>query len=270
MASERRLFGRRASVHGITPQSEKLKEQAPDEKRVILEIAFPQPARFLDQAIEPFKSAPLNPARGLPDFAADQIEGSADSDHDGDIEAGEGRRHEAFLLGRAEADPDDVGARGFHPGLQFREFGWRQWAEGRRVSANDLKSGKLRLKDIGQGFGRAGAATVEKVSPFRPLGSLADLEEKIGPVNALHLLKSRQSPDPDHGHSIRRVQERAVEDGAKGWIRLRLGDAMDAGDADVALGSAHNRTLEDSDGGVKVESMHADAEDVDAWREGGH
>jgi hypothetical protein len=102
------------------------------------------------------------------------------------------------------------------------------------------------------------------------LGSLADLEEKIRPINALHLPKSRPSPDPDHGHSIRCIEERVVEDGAKGRVRLRLGNAMDAGDADVALGSALNRALEDGDGGAKVEGMHADAEDVDARREGIH
>jgi hypothetical protein len=102
------------------------------------------------------------------------------------------------------------------------------------------------------------------------LGSLADFEEKIGSINALHLLVSGRSSNPDQGHSIRRIQKRVVEDGAKGRIRLRLGNAMDAGDANVALGSAGNRALEDKDGGAKIESMHADAEDVDAWRGGCH
>jgi len=46
----------------------------------------------VDEAIERFKCASLNPARGLADFTAGQIECIAESNLDGDVKIGKGRR----------------------------------------------------------------------------------------------------------------------------------------------------------------------------------
>ena len=257
-------------MEGIAAQAGELKEDTPDEERVVLEIALPEPARLLDQAIEPFEAAALNPAWRLADIAADQVEGRANADHDGDIKDGQGRGHEVFLLGCAQADPDDVGLRGGDLGLKGLELGRCEGAEGRRMGADDLQPGKLGLEDGSQGVRRAGTAAVEEVFPSRPLRGLADFEKKIGTVDSLHILKTGPSADPDHGHSVRSIEVGVVEDGAKGGIRLRFGDAVDAGNADVALGPIRNCGLQGDDSGAEIEGMHTNAQDVDARRRNGH
>jgi hypothetical protein len=57
-----------------------------------------------------------------------------------------------------------------------------------------------------------------------------------------------------------------VENGTKFWIALRLGNAMNACHTNIALGAVFNRRLKCGNGGAKVESMYANAENINARR----
>ena len=100
-----------------------LSEEAYDEKRVVLKVALPEAAGFGTKAEEPFEAGALHPARGLLDAPGVEIEGGADADHQGGIQLGKKFGHEAFLLGCAEANPEDVGGGGGNLALEVGALG---------------------------------------------------------------------------------------------------------------------------------------------------
>src|SRR5690606_8449889 len=118
-------------------------------------------ARFLKKSEQPFEAAALHPARRLPSSSAVKVEGGADSDHQSAIELRYVIRHEAFLLGRAQADPDDVGPTCRDLLLPRDEFLVGQCAKRRCESADDVQAGETREQGATQFLGDAGFPAVE-------------------------------------------------------------------------------------------------------------
>ena len=87
-----------------------LRDEARDEARVVAQVAPPQPARLLREAVGPLQADGLHPGRRLGHEAGVEVERGADADEDRRVEAVAHRGHPLLLLGHADADPDDVGA----------------------------------------------------------------------------------------------------------------------------------------------------------------
>src|SRR5204862_3092775 len=105
---------------------------AENEPRVVREVASPQAARLAVEAIEPLESTLPHPARGLAQSPGMNIERCAHPKEDRRIQAINVVGHPAFLLGRAEPDPHQIGGRSVDALDRLNVFRLRWRSEWRR------------------------------------------------------------------------------------------------------------------------------------------
>ena len=82
------------------------------EKRIIGEVALKEAARFHRQAVSPFEAEFLEKGGGLFHLTGVESEGGTDAEIDSRREEVFVFRYPVFLFRAAEADPDEVCARG--------------------------------------------------------------------------------------------------------------------------------------------------------------
>ena len=216
------------------PEAEFLGRDPDEEAGVVGEVAFPEPAGFAGEAVEPFESAALDPSRGLADAAGVEVEGGADTEEDRGCEAVAIGGHESLLFRGAEPDPEEVRAAGCDLVDQGGVFGRGQRAEGRCEGADDADA-REPLFEAGLEFlGDAGVAAVEEVGGTGLLAPGEDPFHEVGSVDPSHGSVSGETAEPDHGHAVRRGQEGTVMDAAEIRVCLGFHDAVDAGHADVS------------------------------------
>src|SRR5687767_10206200 len=159
-------------------------QREPHERRVVIEIAFPQPTRLCGQTKEPLETALLHPRRRLLFQSRVEVERRADANHYRRIDAIEMFGHPVLLLRRAQTDPDDVGARIID---QLDDVGVLfpgELSEWRRERAGNREPGKALRQSAREEICDAVIATVEKVTVARGHRSLAAREHQIGTVDA--------------------------------------------------------------------------------------
>ena len=93
----------------IATQAGELQGDVPQERRVVVEIAAPEPAWVLEKAMQPMQAGALDPRCAVADSAGVEIKGSPNAEHEARIELWQVTGHEELLLGTAEADPENVG-----------------------------------------------------------------------------------------------------------------------------------------------------------------
>ena len=233
-----------------------------DEARDDIEVASPEAFGFLKEAVEPFEAVVLQPSGGLLHAACVEVEGGADADHEGGLEPGEVFGHEAFLLGGAEADPEDVGAGFGDLFLELLGFFGGEGAEGGAVGAGDLEAGVAGGEGVAEFFGDAWGSAVEEVADGEGAGGFHDGEHEVGAVDAGHVFVAGEAAHPDGGHAVGGAEEGVVEDVAEGGVGAGFDNAVDAGDADVAAALLGGRFDDAADGVGDVEDAHLDAEEV--------
>src|SRR5450756_479233 len=94
----------------------------------------------------------------------------------------------------------------------------------------------------------------------------ADIQHQIRAVDAGHFLVTVQLARPDHGHPVRRAEERVVQDFFEAGIILRLHHSVHAGHADVTLAPFAHGGGNGVQRRPQIEDADADTEDVYAVR----
>jgi hypothetical protein len=93
-------------------------------------------------------------------------------------------RHPALLLGRAQADPQQIGRSRVDP-LDHRLVLIRgEGSKGRRLHADDLECREPRLKALGQALRDAVLAAIEVARPAQRSGAFAYGEHQVRAVDA--------------------------------------------------------------------------------------
>src|SRR4051794_17549605 len=139
-----------------------LAREAEDEARVVAEVAPPQPPRLLHEPEGPLEAEALERLRGLALEAGVEVEGGADADEHGRLEARAHGEHELLLERDAEADPDDVGLGGVELGGDRVGLVGIEVAERARPGADDAQAGIAPRQLLAQGLERRGAPAVEE------------------------------------------------------------------------------------------------------------
>ena len=204
-----------------------------DEARVVAEVAPPQAARLLQQAERPLEPEPLQAVRGLALEAGVEVEGGADADEHGRLEAGAHGVHPLLLQRHAEADPDDVGVRGVELGGDLGGLLLGQLAERRVADAGDLEARVAGRQLVAQALERLRAAAVEEEALAGLGGALAGALHQVGAVDAAREVVAEQVHRP---HERLAVGDGEVggEDGlAQLQVLLGLHHRVHRGDADV-------------------------------------
>lgn len=252
-------------VEGIFAEAGFLQKDAGDEEGVVFGVAFPEAAGFLADAVGPFEAALLDPFGGLFDFAGVEEEGGADAEHDAGVELGEVFGHEALLLGGAEADPEEIGLGGVHLANEVGFFGGVQGAEGGRVGAGDLEAGEALFEFAFEFLGHAFGAAVEEMAPAFGDAGFADEGHEVGAIDAADFGVAGELGHPDGGHAVGGAKVGVVENFAEGGVVLGFGNAVDAGDGDVAFFAAGDGLRENAEGLLVIEHADAHAEHIGAF-----
>jgi len=198
------------------------------------QVAFPEARGFDGKTEEPLEPVALHPGRGLAGAASVEIEGCTDADHGDAGETGAVFGHPPFLLGRADADEDEVGVGMQDELTDAGVLGCRERAEGRRVRPGDRQAREAFAKAAGQQGENVFAAAVEEDALADAGGFAAEFEHERGAVDALLMRGAEGAHSPDEGHAIGRCDVGFVEDAGDVRIVVRQDDAVDGRDADVA------------------------------------
>ena len=229
-----------------------------DEEGIGDEVTGGEAAGLGAEPEEPFEAAALEPTRRLADAARVKIERGADADEHGGVEHGGVLGHKFFLLRRAEADPDDIGAEARDLGAESGVLLGGGRAIGRGKRAGHVETGETRGEFLAERFGYAGCAAVEVVAQANGATRVADGEEEIGAVDAFGAGRAQ----PNERHAVGRSQPRVVIDFLQRGIALGEGESVGGAEADVAL----VKLTAGGDNGIaglrEAEGGHADAEDV--------
>src|SRR5215217_9321295 len=176
-----------ASIRGsLRAPAQVLARKCQHEARVEVEVAREQPARLLRYAIDPLEPALLHPRRRLRDATRVEVEGGADRAHDRDVEPLAHARHPLLLLGHADADPEDVGARAVDLVDERVLLLFRHRPEGRRVAAHDVDPGVAAPQVQRELHQRALVAPAVEPDAVAALGAAVRVaQHQLGPVDAV-------------------------------------------------------------------------------------
>src|SRR5947209_8359897 len=166
LAGPARTAGRKlpSVARGCAPAlGGQLRGEGGDELRVVAEVAPPEAAWLLSQAIGPFESRLLDPARGLRNQSGVKIERRADPDEHRRAQLRPHAGHPLLLLGHAYSRPHDISPRVVdlldHGGLLFRGEGTVR----RGVTADDPHAGETPAEIEGKLHQRALIASAVEV-----------------------------------------------------------------------------------------------------------
>lgn len=143
-------LGQQLGGKWISAQAGELQTQRGEKRRIVDEVALPQAARLLTEAVSPLQSCIFNPLRSIFEVAGVNVESGADSDHDFDGEALEIRRHELFLLRRAESHPNNIGMCGFDLLFERELLGGIKRSEGRSEGPYDSETRNFATQGRGE------------------------------------------------------------------------------------------------------------------------
>lgn len=216
------------------PETEFLGRDPDEEAGIVGEVAFPEPAGFTGEAVEPFEAAALDPSWGLADAARVEVESGTNAEEDGGGEPVAVGGHESFLFRRAEPDPEEVRAAAGNLVDQGGVFSRGQWAEGWCEGADDADSREPLFEPGLEFLGDAGVATIEEVGGAGLLAPGEDPFHEVGAVDSSHGSVTGETAEPDHGHAVRCGQEGTIVDAAEIRVGLGFHDAVDARDTDVS------------------------------------
>ena len=172
-------------------------------------------------------------------------------------------RNPIILLGRAQADPDDVRGRS----VDGREnipslFSVRRpvlW----RVSARDNEGRIPRLELAGEKVGHAWRTSIEEMPMTCRLRTLAEREHQVWPVNPAGLPIPMQLTQPDERHAVGRRKTAPVDDSPQARIFLAFHYGMDGAHIDVTVHRCRDPLLDHLDRLLKIDRADADTKDVD-------
>jgi hypothetical protein len=197
-----------------------------EEARHHLGVAGAQAPGLLDQPVEPFEAAPGHQPRRARDRADVHVEGGPDP-HGDDAGQGRGvRLHEELLLGRAQADPEDLGAVGAQARVEVLGLGLRQRTirEGLGPGHDEARRPPGHLG--GELVRDAGTAPEEEVAPA---GLDPGAAHRLDGFDARHLrdgLVAAQAPDPGQRPPVGADQQGGVVGGPHLGLVLRPHDAV--------------------------------------------
>src|ERR1700730_1223757 len=117
--------------------------------------------------------------------------------------------HPAFLLGRAQTDPQNVRTSLFDEMPHFLLLRFRQRTERRTVGSSDLDAMPLAL-GLGKSIGISGRAAVKEMAVLRA-SLFAKGFHQFRAVDApLHMLETLPASQPNQRHAVRDHQTRVT------------------------------------------------------------
>jgi hypothetical protein len=196
-----------------------------------------------------------------------EVEGGADAHQHRRVEAAAHGGHPLLLLGDADADPHDVGARAIDLVRDVLLLARRKRAEGRSMAADDLQPGVARAQVVGELHERALVApAVEEHARAGRRRALAGPGHQLGPIDAILQVGAEGVHGPHErlavGHG-----EVAAHDRPAQLVVLAAGhDRVRGGDADVAALVARHGRVDPVQRGLVVDVRERHAEHVDGVR----
>jgi hypothetical protein len=171
-----------------------------------------------------------------------EVEGGADADEDGGVDAVAHGGHPLLLLGHADPDPDDVRVRGVDVADDALGLLRAQRTERGRVAADDPHAGIPPAqveRELDERALAAPAVEVHRV-PVRA-GALERASHELGPVDAVREVVAEGVHRPHERLAVGHGQVGGQDGGAQLGVLLAGHDGVGRGDAHVA--AAPRRTV---------------------------
>lgn len=185
--------------------------------------------------MDPFEAGGLHPVGGALDFAGDEGEGDADAEEPGLGEEGEELADEAFLLGGAEGDVDDVGLCFEELGFEGPHFGGVFVEAGLGAGdAGDVEVGVLGFEDFGALFGGAAVATEEEDGAAFLGGGFGQGDGEVGAGDAFGKGGAAELGGPEEGLAVGGADGGGGAEGGEGGVHAETAEVVEVVGGDPA------------------------------------
>src|ERR1035437_2323185 len=196
--------GRGALGPGTT--AEAVPQQVEEEQGVIAHVTRGEAAGFGGEPIYPRQTQALHPRRGVGFHPGVYIEGEADGQYHSTPQPGLVALYPGLLLGRAKADPDEVGGQAVDLLDDRLVGGTLHPAVGQALameSAYEAEAG-VELAEDGAELGPAGCRAAEQVMGGFGGRSDQELTHEGWAIDAVAEARPGQAQAPDQRHAVRR------------------------------------------------------------------
>lgn len=172
--------------------------------------------------------------------------------------------HETFLVGRADADPKDIGLRGRDVAAQKVLLWPHQRPKWWGVRSDNPDSWDHLFKFFFKTLSNSRPAPIKIMTiPARDRQS-AKLQHVVWTIDATHCLMPLSASHPYRWHPIGQAQSGPIQNASQLRITLRLHYAVDAGEADVPTAAALKELVGYRDRLLQTSCMNANPKNIGA------